>query len=83
MPKGDHKITAFYSGDRKYEASETVTDIDVYYPEDGNGTVPDAEASKESNGGINLADYPTGNPILVLLLVMLAIGSIKIRRFKK
>ena len=83
LPKGDHKITAFYSGDRKYEASETVTDIDVYYPEDGNGTVPDAEASKESNGGINLADYPTGNPILVLLLVMLAIGSIKIRRFKK
>ncbi|WP_407423628.1 Ig-like domain-containing protein, partial [Methanobrevibacter sp.] len=91
LEKGDHQITASYSGDKKYAATETIADIEVYYPEDKkNETSSNNNVSSSTNGddikdvgGINLADYPTGNPIWILLLVVLAIGSTRIRRFKK
>jgi len=37
-----------------------------------------------SEGGVSLSDYPTGNPLWILLLVLLTIGSNEIRRrFRK
>ena len=76
LTKGDYKVTASYSGDKKYEANDTVTDIEVYFHE-----------SPYHNGGgegaMGLSKHATGNPILVLLLVILAIGSTQIRRFRK
>ena len=96
LSKGDYGVTAKYSGDKKYEANDTVTDIEVYFndhPHDNN-TNHTTPAKNETNknvtrhsvgvaGGVNLADYPTANPILALLLVLVAIGSTQLRRFKK
>ena len=79
LTPGDHDVTANYSGDRKYEANDTITDVDVVYhnkTDDGNKTI------KPVNG-VNLEEYPTGNPLFVLLAVLLAIGSTQLRRFKK
>ena len=74
---GVHDIVAFYSGDEKYLPANVTGEIKVN-PVDNktNGTV-------KHHGGIALSDYPTGNPIFVLLFILLAIGSIRIRRLKK
>jgi len=78
LTKGDHDITAVYSGDKRYEANDTITDIEVLYNE-----TPDDNGEPVYGGdGVNLSDYPTGNPILILLLIVLTIGSTQIRRFK-
>ena len=81
LKKGDHIVTASYSGDKKYEANDTITDVDVYYnetPENPNGTDYDVPSK-----GISLANYETGNPIIMALLMLMAIGFANIRRFKK
>ena len=77
LSNGDYKVTASYSGDKKYEANDTVTDIEVYYhgsPYHNNGG---------GEGAVGLSKHATGNPILVLFLVILAIGTTQIRRFRK
>ena len=78
LTKGDHDITAVYSGDKRYEANDTITDIEVLY----NETSDDGGEHIPSGDGVNLSDYPTGNPILILFLIVLTIGSTQIRRFK-
>ena len=40
-------------------------------------------SDKHSSGGISLADYPTANPIWILLLILLTVCTTQIRRFKK
>ena len=76
LTKGDYKVTASYSGDKKYEANDTVTDIEVYFHDS-----PDHHGDDE--GAVGLSKHATGNPIFVLLLVLLALGSTQLRRFKK
>ena len=81
LTRGDHNIVAFYSGDDKYDANDNITDIEVLYSQ------PDGQANHSSEGkhagaGVMLSEYATGNPILVLLLLLM-IGSTQIRRFKK
>lgn len=83
LVKGDYNVNASYSGDKKYDANDTITEVEVYFnetpahPEDGNH-------HKMDNGkSSSLDSYATGNPIIALLLVLLAIGSTQIRRFKK
>ena len=77
LSSGDHDVTASYSGDKKYEANDTITDIDVIPGHDDNG------GEKAKHVGATLTKHATGNPIFVLLLVILAIGSTQIRRFRK
>ena len=79
LSSGDHRVTASYSGDKKYEANDTITDIDVIpgHDDNGNGT------ENANHVGATLAKHPTGNPILALLLIILVLGSTQIRRFKK
>ena len=77
-----------YSGDENYDANDTVTTvvIDGAAEDDNNETVDDVSSVNEVskiNKGISLSDYPTGNPLLILLLVLLAIGTSQIRRFRK
>ena len=72
---GTHTVTIYYSGDDKYPANETTSKIVVSGKGNGNGS--------DRNEGILLSDYPTGNPILIVLLVILAIGTTQIRRFRK
>ena len=77
---GVHDIIAFYSGDDKYLPANATGEIEVD---------PIKNETNETNrtvrhlGGIVLSDYPTGNPILVILLAILSVGSIRIRRFRK
>ncbi|WP_407393829.1 Ig-like domain repeat protein [Methanobrevibacter sp.] len=78
LTKGDHKVTAKYSGDKKYEANDTITDIEVNYNES-----PTPNENDGGEGGIDLTKHETGNPILVLLLIILAVGSTQIRRLRK
>ncbi|SDA52334.1 polymorphic outer membrane protein repeat-containing protein [Methanobrevibacter millerae] len=89
LVKGDWDVDASYSGDKKYEANDTITDILVYRYEPvpgGNGTTNETNNTHPDNAsvsekGISLADYPTGNPILVLLLILITLGVT--RRFKR
>ena len=81
LTRGDHNILAFYSGDEKYAANDNITDIEVLFSQpDG----PDNHSSegKHAGAGVMLSEYATGNPILVLLLLLM-IGLTPIRRFKK
>ena len=82
LTKGDYDIIASYSGDRKYDANDSITDIEVHF----NETPDEPEHSHytynaEKRG---LEKYPTGNPILALILMLLiAVGSRGIRKFRK
>ena len=78
LTKGTYVIKAHYSGDKNYNASddEGVIKVKAKGSHGGNGTVVKGK-------GIVLSQYPTNNPILALLLVLLAIGSRQIRRFRK
>jgi len=77
LTEGGHDIKVHYSGDEKYRSVNTTGSINVN-PVGENKT--DGNSSYE---GICLSDYPTGNPIFVLLLIILAIGSNHLRRIKK
>ena len=78
LSEGTHEIKVYYSGDDKYNPIDGIGSIKVL-PLDENKTSPDVSPSK----GIDLTSYPTGNPILIILLVMMLIGSTAVRRFKK
>lgn len=85
LKKGDHDVIILYSGDDKYAANETVTKIVVF--DDNNETHNETHESvargfKDKNG-ISLSAYPTANPILVLMIMILAMGTIQLGRFKK
>ena len=88
LSKGDYGVTARYSGNKKYEANDTITDIEVYFNEPQNntnhtdGNESTYHSSGSVKGAVNLANYPTGNPIWILLLILLALGSTQLRRFK-
>ncbi len=82
LSKGDYDVDASYSGDKKYDANDTITDIEVHFNE-----TPSPHGQVDNNildngDGVQLSNYATGNPIIVLLLMLLAIGSTQLRRFK-
>ncbi|WP_298519641.1 Ig-like domain-containing protein [uncultured Methanobrevibacter sp.] len=83
LKKGDYNVEASYSGDKKYEANNTITDIIVTFHDDDNGNHAGNGGSQDSANGVNLADHPTGNPIFALLLILVVLTSTQIRRFKK
>ena len=74
---GDYPVSAYYSGDEKYEANDAITEIIVIPGHDGNNT------PHHAHGGVSLTKHATGNPILLALLIVLAIGSTQLRRFRK
>lgn len=71
---GSYVVYVHYSGDAKYDANDTMTVIVI--EADGSADNPSSE------DGIVLSKYPTGNPLWILLIILL-IGSTQIRRFKK
>ena len=85
LDKGAHTAIIFYSGDSKYDARKTITTVFVHGKDDSdkNETHGDAEHGSVKGNGILLSDYPTGNPIFVLLLLILAVGATQSRRFRR
>ena len=73
---GVHDIEAFYSGDAKYLPASTEGKISVH-PVDEQGH--DNHAPHE----VGLAKHATGNPIIVLIVMMMALCGIGLRKFKK
>ena len=73
---GVHTVDVYYSGDDKYEANQTTTQIIV---EESNPSPDEDKSSPETP----VTMHPAGNPILVLLLMLVTVGSITCRRFKK
>ena len=82
LSKGKYVIQAHYSGDGTYAPVDEVGSITVKSNETKHdGGHKQHVSAKE---GVNLTDYPTNNPLWILLLALLAIGSNQIRRrFKK
>ena len=79
---GDHSIKVTYSGDDKY--SSISTDSDIVVVDDKNGTHENQYQKEESSSkGIDLSNYPTGNPILILLLILMTVGTTQIGRYRK
>ena len=76
LKEGTYLVRVFYSGDDNYDANETVTYIIVH--DDGKGN-----STNGFTDGVILSSYPTGNPILALLVIIVAVGFVQLRRFKK
>jgi uncharacterized repeat protein (TIGR01451 family) len=70
---GVHDIKVWYSGDDKYLPAETTGDIDVSPVEDG----PIYHAPQ------GLEKHATGNPILILVVVLMSMIGLGIRKFRK
>jgi len=70
---GVHGIKVWYSGDDKYLPTETAGDIYVK---------PIREAD-DSHNPVGLEKHPTGNPIIVLILVLVSMVGVGFRKFKK
>ncbi|MBQ9025751.1 MAG: DUF11 domain-containing protein [Methanobrevibacter sp.] len=75
---GNHDIKVHYSGDDKYLPADVDGVIKVNPKEDNQTKV-----SVKHPDGINLSDYPTGNPIFAVLLILITLGVTQVRRFKK
>ena len=85
LEEGEHGIDMFYSGDDKYLPVNTTGEIKVDAKdknETGNDTNRSVNAAEKYAGAVNLADYPTGNPIWALLAIMMAVGTAGLRRFR-
>ncbi|MDO5860877.1 Ig-like domain repeat protein, partial [Methanobrevibacter sp.] len=75
---GVHDIKVYYSGDDKYLAGNTAGSIKVNpIKEDKNDT------RHSPHVPVGLEKYETGNPIFILLLILLTFGSARLRRFRK
>ena len=83
LVKGDWDVDVVYSGDKKYEGNDTITDILVYRNDPVDNHTDDYEYPSDVSKGINLSDYPTGNPILIMLLILITLCVTQVRRFKK
>ena len=88
LPVGIHDAKVIYSGDKKYDSNSTWTKIVVSDNNKNNNethgdTYENATHAFHSGNDKSLSAYATGNPILVLLIMILAIGTTQLRRFKK
>ena len=81
LSKGEYKVNVYYSGDKKYDSNSTVTYVVIDGNEGSNNCTQSYNAS--SKEGISLSVHATGNPIWILLLLLLTVVSTQIRRFRK
>ncbi|WP_407376460.1 Ig-like domain repeat protein [Methanobrevibacter sp.] len=80
LKAGDYNIAVHYLGDDQYLEEYAYDIVSVDFNENGNSDDTN-DVKHESHEG--LAKYPTANPIFVLMLAILAMGSTQLRRFKK
>ena len=82
LSEGTHDIRAYYSGDDRYLPVNATGSINVN-PVKGNDTNENATDIGEVHNGIALSQYATGNPIFILLIILLSVFSRPLRRFRK
>ncbi len=80
---GKHLIKVYYSGDGKYLSANTTGSIKVKPLKENKTDNKTTTSTKYSHGGVSLNQYPTGNPIWMIVCVLLSICTIQLRRFKK
>ena len=80
LTAGSHDIKVYYSGDDKYLPNNATSTIKVL-PVENNNETPQNDEIKHVKTGLGV--YETGNPVVVLLLVLIAFGFSPLRRFKK
>ncbi|WP_295112191.1 Ig-like domain repeat protein [uncultured Methanobrevibacter sp.] len=80
---GKHLIKVYYSGDGKYLSANTTGLIKVKPLKENKTDNKTTTSTKYSHGGVSLDQYPTGNPIWMIVCVLLSICTIQLRRFKK
>ena len=80
---GKHLIKVYYSGDGKYLSANTTGSIKVKPLKENKTDNKTTTSTKYSHGGVSLDQYPTGNPIWMIVCVLLSICTIQLRRFKK
>jgi len=80
---GKHLIKVYYSGDGKYLSANTTGLIKVKALKENKTDNKTTTSTKYSHGGVSLDQYPTGNPIWMIVCVLLSICTIQLRRFKK
>ncbi len=85
LAAGKYNITAYYSGDNKYDPAQidSIITVNDNSTNQENQTEPNNKLSSSSNKAVKATDKAAGNPILMLLLTLMAIGFTGIRRFKK
>ena len=81
LSEGNYKVNAHYHGDKKYDPIDAVTRIIVHGADPENGHDDDRGHSVKSVSALEA--HQTGNPLWLLLLVILAVVSTQIRRFRK
>lgn len=82
LSQGKHDIKVYYSGDDKYESVQFDASITI----EGNETNPENKTVKTVDKvamATGSTDETTGNPILMLLVALMAIGSTALRKLKK
>ena len=80
---GKHLIKVYYSGDGKYLSANTTGSIKVKPLKENKTDNKTTTSAKYSHGGVSLNQYPTANPIWMIVCVLLSICTIQLRRFKK
>ena len=83
LEAGEHGIIAYYSGDDKYLPANATGSINVISNETDHNKTVVVFGKEVAHEGILLSQYATGNPIFILLVILLAIGSRQFRRFRK
>ena len=74
---GTYDIKAYYSGDDKYSANNASGSIEVLHSDEPKGGTEKSPAENKAG----LAKYETGNPIVLLIVVLsLLCASIKRRK---
>ena len=79
---GKHDIKAFYSGDDKYISTNATGSIKVN-PLKDNKTHNKTSVPLRHSRGVSLDQYPTGNPIAIIVFMLLSVCIIPVRKFKK
>ena len=83
LKAGLHLIKVYYSGDGKYLSANTTGSIKVKALKENKTDNKTTTSTKYSHGGVSLDQYPTANPIWMIVCVLLSICTIQLRRFKK
>jgi hypothetical protein len=88
LAAGKYNITAYYSGDDKYDPAQidliiTVNDNSTKHENQSDVDKHSSSSDMAVKTAVKATDKAAGNPILALLLTLMAIGFTGIRRFKK